>query len=276
MISERVKRLREQSVSTRPYISSERAELVTEFHQSGVPETVSTPVARAMLLKHVLAKKRISIETGELIVGERGPGPRGTPTYPEQCCHSLDDLDITHSRRRQPFMVSDQVRTFYRDKLIPFWKGRTMRERIFASMTREWLDAYEAGVFTEFMEQRAPGHAVLDDKIYRKGLLDLKEEAQQHIERLDYFNDPEAYKKEQELRAMQIAADAVIGLAHRYANLADELATKETSKERCTELRKIAEVCTRVPAHAPRDFWEALQSYWFVHLGIITELKVWD
>ena len=44
---------------------------------------------------------------------------------------------------------------------------------VFAEMEPAWLDAYEAGVFTEFMEQRAPGHTVLDDKIYRLGMLDF-------------------------------------------------------------------------------------------------------
>ena len=42
------------------------------------------------------------------------------------------------------------------------------------------------------------------------------------------------------------------------------------------ELWRIAEVCRHVPAHAHRDFWEALQYYWFVHLGVTTELNTWD
>ena len=276
MLSERVQRLREQSVKTKPYISTERAELLTDFYQSGGADNVSTPVARALAFKHILENKTIIINYGELIVGERGSAPRATPTYPELCSHTLEDLDIANSRERTPFLVSDETRTTYRDEIIPFWIGRTMRERVFQSMSDEWIAAFNAGIFTEFMEQRAPGHAILDDKIYRRGLLDLIEDIQQHLSSLDYFNDPEAYAKEQELKAMEIAANAVIIFAQRHATMASELAESETDPERRKELEKIADVCNHVPAHPPRDFWEALQSYWFVHLGVITELNVWD
>ena len=70
--------------------------------------------------------------------------------------------------------MSDEARRIQREEIIPYWQGRSMRDRIFAEMEPAWKDAYEAGIFTEFMEQRAPGHTVLGDVIYRKGLLDLK------------------------------------------------------------------------------------------------------
>ncbi len=276
MLSERVQRLREQSVATKPYICTERAELLTDFYQSGGADSVSTPIARALAFKHILENKTIIINDGELIVGERGSAPRATPTYPELCSHSLKDLDIANSRERTPFLVSDETRATYRDEIIPFWIGRTMRERVFQSMSEGWMAAFNAGIYTEFMEQRAPGHAILDDKIYRQGLLDLIEDIQNHLNSLDYFNDPEAYAKEQELKAMEIAANAVISFARRHATIASELAESETNPERRKELEKIADVCNHVPAHPPRDFWEVLQSYWFVHLGVIIELNVWD
>ncbi len=275
-MTERVKRLREQSVNTKPYISTERAELCTEFYQSGIPDTVSTPVARALAFKYLLEHKTICINKGELIVGERGPAPKATPTYPEQCCHSIEDLEILNSRERTPFRVSEEAKRIYLEKIIPFWKRRTMRERVFTAMSDEWMNAFNAGVFTEFMEQRAPGHAIADDKIYQMGLLDFKQMINQQIEQLDYFNDPEAYKKEQELKAIDIAADAIIFFAKRHAEKAKELAEGEANPQRKKELEIIAAVCSHVPAHPPRDFWEALQAYWFVHLAVITELNVWD
>jgi len=276
MMSGRVKYLREQSVSTKPYISTERAELLTDFYQSGVADMVSTPIARASAIKYLLENKTICINEGELIVAERGPAPRATPTYPELCCHTLEDLEILNSRERTPFLVSEEAKRIYREKIIPFWKGKTMRDRLFAAMSEEWKNAFDAGLFTEFMEQRAPGHAVLDDKIYHKGLLDFKQEIKQSLAKIDFFNDPEAYKKEQELKAMEIVADALIEYAGRYAEKARDLAATETNPERKRELEKITDVCSHVPAHAPRDFWEALQTYWFYHLAIITELNVWD
>jgi len=276
MQTERVQRLREQSVSTRPYICTERAELLTDFYQSGGADTVSTPVARALAFKYILENKTIIINDGELIVGERGSAPRATPTYPELCCHSINDLEIASSRERTPFLVSDEALSTYRDDIIPFWTGRTMRERVFGAMSDEWMTAFEAGVFTEFMEQRAPGHAILDDKIYRRGLLEFIDDIKQSLSRLDYYNDSEAYAREQELKAMQIAAEAVIFFAQRHAESARELAESETNPVRRNELLQIAEICTRVPGNAPRTFWEALQAYWFVHLGVIIELNVWD
>ena len=276
MMSDRVKYLREQSVSTKPYISTERAELLTDFYQSGVADMVSTPIARASAIKYLLENKTICINEGELIVAERGPAPRATPTYPELCCHTLEDLEILNSRERTPFLVSEEAKRIYREKIIPFWKGKTMRDRLFVTMSEEWKSAFDAGLFTEFMEQRAPGHAVLDDKIYHKGLLDFKQEIRQSLAKIDFFNDPEAYKKEQELTAMEIVADALISYAERYAEKARELVATETNPDRKRELEKIADVCSHVPAHAPRDFWEALQTYWFYHLAIITELNVWD
>lgn len=274
MISERVLQLREQSVTATPFISTERAELLTEFYAKSGP--VSTPVARASAFKYILEHKKIYIGEGELIVGERGPSPKATPTYPELCCHTLDDLKVLASRERQPFSVDEDTKKCYREKIIPFWQDKTMRERVFAAMSKEWMDAFHAGVFTEFMEQRAPGHAVLDNKIYQKGLQDFIREIHEQLHNLDYFNDLEAYEKEQELKAMEIAARALIIYANRHAEKARELAAAEKNPQRKEELEKIADICSHVPAHAPRTFWEALQMYWFVHLGVITELNVWD
>jgi pyruvate formate-lyase/glycerol dehydratase family glycyl radical enzyme len=275
-MNNRVARLRQQSVETKPYISTERAELITEFYQSDIPQSVSVPVCRALSFKHLMEHKTICINDGELIVGERGPAPKATVTYPELCCHSLEDLRILNSRERTSFQVSDEVRKIYKNKITPFWTGRTMREKVFGMMNQQWHEAFNAGVFTEFMEQRAPGHAILDDKIYRKGMLDFKQDIAEQRKKLDYFNDPRAYDKDQEYQAMDICADAVIIFAKRYAEKAAQLAQQENHPARRKELEQIAEVCTHVPAHAPRNFWEALQAYWFVHLSVITELNTWD
>ncbi|MGD8792576.1 MAG: pyruvate formate lyase family protein, partial [Anaerolineae bacterium] len=127
-----------------------------------------------------------------------------------------------------------------------------------------------------FMEQRSPGHTVLDDKIYYRGMFGFKEEIQRSLEQLDYLNDPEAYAKQEQLKAMEICAGAIVRLAQRHAEKARELAGEESDAQRRLELERIAEVCDHVPAHAPRDFWEALQAYWFVHLGVTSELNPWD
>ena len=275
-MNERVAKLRKQSIETRPYISTERAELLTEFYKSDIPQRESVPVTRALSFKHLMENKTICINDGELIVGERGPAPKATPTYPELCCHSLEDLRILNSRERTPFVVTEENRNIYSESIIPFWTGKTMREKLFGAMDQKWHQAFKAGVFTEFMEQRAPGHAILDDKIYHKGMVDFKRDIEENRKKLDYLNDRRAYEKDQEYQAMSICADAVIIFAQRYAAKAKKLAQQENDPVRRSELETIAEVCTQVPAHAPRNFWEALQAYWFVHLSVITELNTWD
>ncbi|MDP2895655.1 MAG: glycyl radical protein [bacterium] len=275
-MNERIEKLRELSLNQKPSISVERAILLTEFYRNDVAERVSVPVRRALAFQHILQTKTLFIGDGELIVGERGPSPKATPTYPEICIHTLKDLDILHSRKRIPYLVDDETRKIYETTLIPFWKGKSLRDRIFQEMSDEWKAAYDAGMFTEFMEQRSPGHTALGDKIYTKGVLDLKEDIREGVTRLDFYNDPQAYDKMEELRAMDIAADALMLYARRHAERLQQLAKTEKDDKRKRELQRMAEICQHVPAHAPRTFYEALQYYWFVHMGVITEVNPWD
>jgi len=275
-MNERIKKLREDSLEAKPTVSSERARIVTEAYRRPEVERAPIPIQRALVFKDLMQKKAIFIDDGELIVGERGPAHKATPTYPEVCCHSLEDLEILNSRPKTNYAVDEETLQLYHDEIIPFWRGRSMRDRLLAAMTPEWKDAYEAGIFTEFMEQRTPGHTVLGDKIYTKGLLDIKKDIEESLARLDFYHDPEALDKQYELEAMAIAADALILYARRHAELARSMAAEEKNPLRKKELEKIAAVCDWVPAHAPRDFWEALQYYWFVHVGVTTEYNTWD
>ena len=275
MVNERVDRLRRESLDAKPFVSTERAELMTEFYRQNT-ELGSEPMRRAQAFRHLMEHKTVYIGPDELIVGEKGPAPKATPTFPELCCHSLQDLEILSSRENIPFAVSSEARQIQRETIIPFWHGKSMRDLLFQEMTEEWKAAYEAGIFTEFMEQRAPGHTVLDSKIYHKGLVELEQDIQRSLLALDYLDDSEAYLKRQELEAMLVCADAMMRFAERHADKARELAQQERDPRRKAELERIAKVCSHVPAHAPRDLWEALQSYWFVHLGVTTELNTWD
>ncbi len=271
----RITILREQSLAVKPFIDIERAKLITEAYQT-YQGKVPVPILRALVFKHLLENKTITIEPDELIVGERGSSPAATPTYPELCCHTLEDFDIIEQRERIYFQVSPEARKIQKEVIIPFWQERSIRHQLFSLMGQSWLDSYEAGIFTEFMEQRAPGHTVADGKIYREGFLSLQKRIEDAIHRLDFKNDNQAFNKLNQLKAMSICADALINLAHRYAQLAEELAGKEEDVVRKKELLTIAEVCRQVPAHAPRNFREALQMYWFVHIGVTSELNTWD
>ena len=274
-MNERTQRLRQASLDTLPSISEQRACLLTDFYKSNEGR-YSVPVTRARSFEYLCEHKTIYLGDDELIVGERGPQPKMVPTYPELTCHSLEDLQILDARPKTHYSVPPSCLDAYRQEIIPHWRGRAMRDKIFGAMSVDWLAAYEAGVFTEFMEQRAPGHTVLDDKIYREGMLDRKQRIAKAIDALDFLDDPLAHDKREQLTAMAISCNAVIRFAERHATLAEQLAAGHDDPVRRAELEKIARVCRHVPAHPPRDFHEALQAYWFCHLAVITELNGWD
>ncbi|HEY0868444.1 MAG TPA: pyruvate formate lyase family protein, partial [Fimbriimonas sp.] len=273
-MTDRVSSLRAQSLDTPPSISAERARLMTGFYRENDGK-YSVPVMRALAFRYLCEHKTIYIGEDELIVGERGSAPKATPTFPELTCHSLEDLDILNSRAKTSYVVPPSERKVYEEVVIPYWRGRSMRDRLFEILPDDWKAAYEAGIFTEFMEQRAPGHTVADGKIYRQGLAGLKGDIDAALARLDYAMDSEAVDKREQLTAMRIAADACILFARRHAELAREM-SRSAAPQRQAELQRIAEVCDRVPESAPCNLWEALQSYWFCHLAVVTELNGWD
>ncbi|HUX55500.1 MAG TPA: trans-4-hydroxy-L-proline dehydratase [Bacteroidales bacterium] len=276
IISERVNRLRDQSLNAVEKISVERALLMTQFYKSDEARGLSAPVKRAKAFEYLLKHKKIFIGKDELVVGERGPAPKETPTYPEISLHSLQDLEILNSREKVFFRVDEEVKKIYKEDIIPFWKGKSNRDRIMSRMTPEWINAYNAGLFTEFQEQRAPGHTVLGYKMFSTGFLKLKEEINDFISVLDYFNDSQAFEKFEELKAMDIACDAIMMYANRHADELDRLASLEKNIERKNELVKMENICRKVPAKPPETVHEMLQHYWFIHLGVITELNPWD
>ncbi|MHA2225043.1 MAG: trans-4-hydroxy-L-proline dehydratase [Candidatus Hodarchaeales archaeon] len=275
-LPDRIKNLRDESLSAIPNLDPERAILLTRFYQTDAADKVSIPVKRALAFKFILENKELCINRGELFVGEKGRKPKASPTYPELCIHSLKDLDILNTRDKISFKVSAETREIYEQEIIPYWEGKSIREKIMKFVSNEWISAFEAGVFTEFQEQRAPGHTVLGDKIYKKGFLDIKKDIRDSIEKLDFYNDPEALDKLEELKGMDIAADALISYAKRYSQLLSKLANEESDESRKKELTQMAMICQHVPAYTPRSFWEALQYYWFVHIGVTTELNTWD
>ena len=271
----RTKKLREASVTTKPHISIERAVLFTEAYKKW-EGSVEMPVLRALSFKHFMENRTLCINDGELIVGEKGDSAQGAPTYPEICCHTIEDMNVMNDRDIVDFSVTEEDKRIQEEIIIPFWEKRQTRRKIVNAMAPEWKNAYEAGMFTEFMEQRAPGHTVCGDIIYRKGFADLKKDIEKEIANLDFLNDKEAYDKKADLEAMAISCDAMIIFGKRYAELARKMAAETTDEQRKKDLLLIAENCDVVPEHAPKTFHQAIQMYWFVHVGITTELNTWD
>jgi len=253
----------------------ERAVLETEAYKMHEGR-VSVPELRALAFKHIMENKTLWIGDGELIVGEKGSAPQSAPSFPEICCHTLEDLKIMNERDLIFFRVAPDDFKTQEDIIIPFWKDRAIRERLLSAMTPEWRQCYSAGIFTEFMEQRGPGHTVGSKNIYHKGFLEYKKDIENAIAALDCQNDAEALQKKEQLSAMSICCDAIITLGQRYAVYARELAKTQTDDTRRAELLQIAANCDVVPANRPQTYWQALQMYWFVHIGVTTEINPWD
>lgn len=274
-MNERIQRLREQSVTTPVHIDLERAKIETDFYKENDGK-YSVPVMRAMTLKEYFSKKTLYFGDDELILGEKGKNPQASPTFPELCCHSEEDMKVMSERKLVSFHTTEEDRKLQAAEIIPFWKGRTIREKLLSRMTPEWHDCYEAGIFTEFMEQRGPGHTCGGEQVFTTGYLDYKEKIKKTMDALDWMNDPEASDKMEELKAMDICCDAVMILGERYHEMAVEKAAAETDPKRKAELEQIAKNLEVVPAHKPQTFWQAIQLYWFTHLAVTTELNPWD
>ena len=274
-MNERIRTLRHQSVEAQAHIDMERAELMTQAYEQ-YEGSVSVPELRALALKHYFTHKTLYLGKGELIVGEKGREPQASPTFPELCCHTLQDMDVMNQRELIRFSVAPEDRKLQEERIIPFWEKRSIRNKIFSQMSQEWKAAYECGIFTEFMEQRGPGHTVGSEKIYQKGFLDYQQDIQAAIEALDFAHDPQALARKNQLSAMSICCDAIMILGQRYEKLARELMEQTDDPQWKEDLALIAQNCSVVPAHAPKTYHQALQMYWFVHLGVTSELNPWD
>jgi len=274
-MTERVKRLRQQSLDAVPSLSIERALIITGVYKEHEGK-VSIPMLRALAFKALCEQKTVIIYDGELIAGEKGHKAKAAPTYPELCCHTIEDFEIINSREKVFFKVDEDTMKIQKEIIIPYWEGKSIRDKLLKSVSDKWIECYNAGIFTEFMEQRAPGHTVCDNKIYNKGFLDLKKDIENETDKIDFVNNTASYDKSEQLKAMLICCGAVITLASRYADEAQRLAELEQNLTRKNELLVIAENCRRVPAQRPENFWQALQMYWFVHISVTSELNTWD
>ena len=274
--TDRIRRLREESVhGAVPSISMERAVLLTEAYQQ-YEGTCSMPVLRGKAFYYLMAHRTLYLGRGSLIVGEKGPKPWAAPTFPELCCHTLEDFDTMNDRKRVFFKVTDEDKRIQRDVIIPYWKDRAMLTKMNGLLPKEWQALFAAGMFTEFLQQRGPGHTVADGKIYQKGYGDFLRDIQERLANLDFNHDMDALEKRDEWEGMAWVCRGMILLGKRYAALARDMAAKEKDPVWRRELLDIAAVCDIVPEHRPQTFRQALQMYWFTHIGVTTEMNNWD
>ncbi len=254
-MNDRIKKLRQQSLDAKPSISAERAELMTEFFEKPESRGLSAPMPHALAFKHIMENKAVTFNDGELIVGERGPAPKATPTYPEVCCHSLQDLRFLNDRKKTAFAVGRGDAGALRREDHPLlagplacanassppWRpsGSTPTRR--ASSPSSWSSA-------------RPGTRSSTARSTRKGSSTSRRTSRPPSPALDFMNDPEAYDKREELEAMAVSCGRRSSPSPggtRTRRGSSRRAEKDPARRK--ELERIAEVCERVPARrAPR------------------------
>lgn len=269
-VSPRVLDLRKKLISQKPRLCSERALLVTESYKKTEGEPIV--LRRAKALYDILEKMTVYIGEGELIVGHQTPVPRSAPVFPEFGTSWLEEeLDTFSTRAQDRMEVSDKVKQELRS-IFPYWKGKTIKEKVFKMLPESVIRARKSKIFTlDNHEEGGLGHVLPDfETVLRIGFNGIKEDADK---RLLHANPVDSTQFKQMLfwEAVKITCEGVMLFAQRYANLAADLAAKEHNASRKIELEKIAGICRKIPGNPAENFYEALQCCWFVQLVIQIE-----
>ncbi len=189
---------------------------MTEFYQSDAAQEVSAPVRRALAFQYILEHKKICINEGELIVGERGPAPLATPTYPEICIHCCKTWKSSICAQKCRLQWTTKRAQCMKRALLLIGKAKVCATG-FSPCRQPGLTPTKPEFLLNFRNSARRDIRCWARKRF-KGLLDMKADIQCSLESLDFLNDPEAYDKREELKAMNIAADALDRLCQRHAD----------------------------------------------------------
>src|SRR4030042_1295627 len=265
--SDRIAKLRELVRPRQPELDVESLRYMTASYKE--TEGQSAIIRRANALDKMLSEMTIYILDGELIVGNQSRSPMAAAIPCEYGAEwVVRDLDTFGTREQDRFVSTEEEKAEIRE-LLSYWVGKTVDARITQLMTpvaRALGKQYMPGAtFMGF------GHVTVDyGKMFSKGVKGIKEEIEERARRLDPWN-PNDFLKYETYDAMNITLDAFVKFAHRYAEFAQELASRESDSQRKQELEQIASNCEWVPENPARTFWEALQTLWFVQVVLLIE-----
>jgi pyruvate formate-lyase/glycerol dehydratase family glycyl radical enzyme len=264
--SNRIEFLKNQLLSSERQLCSERAMIVTEAYRAFEHEPAL--MKRARTLEMLLHRIRVFILDSELIVGHQASTQKSAPVFPEFDAGWLEEeLDLLPTRSVDSFQVSSKVKQDLKS-IFPYWKDKGIRRILFNSLPEETVrHRLQARVFSVTAhEETALGHVLLDyEKVIRIGFEGIKEEAVQALDALDP-RQSDYVQKALFYKSCVVSCETAIAFAERYAELAQSMASSEMDPKRKNELLRIAEVCIHVPAKPARNFWESLQSLWFIQI----------
>lgn len=269
MLTDRIEKIRQNYVNAKPAISCERAFLWTESHKKTEGQHVA--IRRAQAFYDTCAGISVHIFEGELIVGVVGEFRKCGILTPEFSWLWVDrEMDDFDKRSQEPYVMTDEQRAFVREKIFPYWKGKSLEEAFLARVPEETRKiAVDTGVIDNDSKWRqAVGEITPDyqDVLFVKGFGGIIKEAREKIEALNEAV-PEEMDQITFYRSVILTSEGIIRYANRYADEAERMAEKEEDEKRRQELLRIAGNCRRVPEYPPRSFYEAMQFIWFTQIG---------
>ena len=269
MLTDRIEKIRQNYVNAKPAISCERAFLWTESHKKTEGQHVA--IRRAQAFYDTCAGISVHIFEGELIVGVVGEFRKCGILTPEFSWLWVDrEMDDFDKRSQDPYVMTDEQRAFVREKIFPYWKGKSLEEAFLARVPEETRKiAVDTGVIDNDSKWRqAVGEITPDyqDVLFVKGFGGIIKEAREKIEALNEAV-PEEMDQITFYRSVILTSEGIIRYANRYADEAERMAEKEEDEKRRQELLRIAGNCRRVPEYPPRSFYEAMQFIWFTQIG---------
>ena len=273
-MTERLKKLKETYLKHVPSITTYRARAITKIAKEnpGMPKIM----LRAKCFRYCCETAPIVIQADELIVGAPNGAPRAGAFSPDIAWRwMVDEIDTIGSRPQDPFYISEEDKRVMREELFPFWVGKSVDEHCEDQYREAGLWELSGESYVSDCSYHAlngggdsnPGYDVI---LMKKGMLDIQQEAKDHLAKLDYEN-PEDIEKIYFYKSVIDTTEGVMIYAKRLSAYAAELAAKETNPKRKAELLKISEVNARVPAHKPETYWEAIQAVWTIESLLVVE-----
>lgn len=263
-LTPRMDHFREEILDKKPYIDATRAILVTQAYK----ENLNQPVVlkRALMLKNILEKMPIYIEEDTLIVGNQASSNRDAPIFPEYTMKFvIDELDTFEKRDGDVFYITEKTKEDLRS-IAPFWQNNNLRAKGEALLPEEVSVFMETGFFgMEGKLNAGDAHLSVNyQRLLSDGLKGYEERVKKLKGELDLCN-PANIDKYHFYRAVLIVIDAVKTFASRFSKLAKEMSLNAEKKRR-EELLEISRICAKVPYEPASNFYEAIQSVWFVQL----------
>ena len=273
-ITDRLKKLKENFLKQVPSVTTYRARAITKIAKEnpGMPKIL----LRAKCFRYCCETAPLVIQDNELIVGSPCGKPRAGAFSPDIAWRWMkDELDTIGSRPQDPFYISEEDKKIMREELFPYWEGKSLDETCEDQYREAGLWEMSGESFVSDCSYHAvngggdsnPGYDVI---LMKKGMIDIQNEAREHLKKLDYAN-PGDIDKIYFYKSIIDTTEGVMAYARRLSAYAAELAQKETNPKRKAELLKISEINAKVPANKPSTFWEAIQAVWTIESLLVVE-----